>query len=264
VTRLKTLTVEGFRGIPTGALPFDGGSIVLGGGNGTGKTGFVDALEFLFTGSVSTLEGTSGLSVRQHAPHLLSDARSARVACSLVAPDAEVTRWLTGQLDAPGTVERFLREGKARTFILRRSQIQQFIHARPADRYRSMAELIGLEDLDRVEAALKRARDALLDRVLKALRRGGADLGDACNRHDLPPRSDGARRWRCPCHLAAHAGAAAMATQHNMCHAVRATTAPFTWCRRERLIGGGTLRSLPDVQTDWSGAGLSVPDVGRG
>lgn len=161
MTGLQRLDIHAFRGLTDGALPFDGGSIVLGGGNGTGKSAFVDALEFLYTGSVATLSGTQGLSLRQHGPHIHARLDESYVTAHYVDPPGCVTRRLMGPLEVSPGLEPHMDRGARLAFILRRSQLQQFIHAKPADRYRSMADLIGAEHLDRTEAALKGARDAL-------------------------------------------------------------------------------------------------------
>ncbi len=161
MTRLQRLDIRSFRGITDLSLEFDGGSIVLGGANGTGKSACVDAIEFLYTGEVGSLTGTQGLSLRQHGPHILAAAAEARVGATFADPTASVSRALSGAMTTPPELEAHLAAGARLRFVLRRSQVQQFIHAKPADRYRTMAELIGLEGLDRVEVALKRARDTV-------------------------------------------------------------------------------------------------------
>jgi hypothetical protein len=165
VTRLRRLDIHAVRGIQDLSLDFDCGSIVLGGGNGTGKSACVDAIEFLYTGSIATLVGTQGLSLRQHGAHLHASPSEAHVTGHFDDPAGSVTRRLSGQLEVPVALEKHMAAGARLAFILRRSQLQHFIHAKPADRYRSMADLIGAEDLDRAEASLKGARDALEDQV---------------------------------------------------------------------------------------------------
>lgn len=158
---LESLSVEGFRGIVRSSLPFEGGSIVLGGGNGTGKTAFVDAIEFLFTGTVGSLTGTAGLSLRQHGAHVHATPGSSCVSATFTSPPGTITRLLTGPIDMPTALDAFLIEGQRVSFVLRRAQLQEFIHARPADRYRQLADLIGADVLDKTESALKRAHDTL-------------------------------------------------------------------------------------------------------
>ncbi len=166
MTRLERLTVAGFRGIVHSELPFKGGSIVLGGANGTGKTAFVDAIEFLFTGNIAPLSGAAGLSLREHAGHVNATPGSTSVSASFADPPGEIVRLLSGPVDVPSALDSFARRGSQATFVLRRSQLQEFIHARPAERYKQLADLIGAESLDRTDNAMKRARD-LLERALQ-------------------------------------------------------------------------------------------------
>jgi len=178
VTRLWKLDVTALRGITRASLAFDGGSVVLGGGNGTGKSAFVDALEFLYTGSVSTLSGVAGLSLRLHGPHVRHDGNEARVSATYCDPDLSITRHLSGVVDVPAALETHLARGGRLSFILRRAQLQQFIHATPANRYRSMTELIGAETLDRTELAFKRAADAI-ERDVTTLEARRAEIENA-------------------------------------------------------------------------------------
>src|SRR5439155_10448258 len=72
VIRIESLEIEEFRGIRKLALQFNGKSFAICGPNGTGKSGVVDALEFIFTGNVSRLsgEGRGDVSLKEHAPHV--------------------------------------------------------------------------------------------------------------------------------------------------------------------------------------------------
>ena len=71
MSKIKRLTANNFRGVIQESLDLDGCSVVILGENGTGKSSFIDALEFYFTGKVSHLEGTQGVSTARHAPHIL-------------------------------------------------------------------------------------------------------------------------------------------------------------------------------------------------
>ncbi len=70
--RVKTLHIENFRGIREINLDLAGNNYGICGPNGTGKSGVVDAIEFCLTGDVTRLsgQGTAGLSVKNHAPHV--------------------------------------------------------------------------------------------------------------------------------------------------------------------------------------------------
>jgi DNA repair exonuclease SbcCD ATPase subunit len=161
MTRIDRLELIGFRGVVSSTIPFDGGSVVLGGENGSGKTAFVDALEFLYTGSIAALSGTTGIGLKQHGAHIRSDPQHSSVTAYFEEPEASAARWLSGTLEAGEEIEDHLRRGSKLTFILRRSQLQSFIHAKPAERYRSLAELIGLDRLDNVQSVTRRAWDVI-------------------------------------------------------------------------------------------------------
>ena len=68
--KIKSINVRAFRGIPKLELDLDGKSLILRGENGAGKSSLVDAIEFFFTGRVSHLEGTQGISLLKHGPHI--------------------------------------------------------------------------------------------------------------------------------------------------------------------------------------------------
>ncbi len=74
--RVKELHIQHFRGIPDLTIDFDTKNFGICGPNGTGKSGVVDAVEFCISGDVTRLtgQGSSELSVKQHAPHV--DART--------------------------------------------------------------------------------------------------------------------------------------------------------------------------------------------
>ena len=70
--RVQTIHIEEFRGIRKLDLDLDAKNFGICGPNGTGKSGVVDAIEFCITGDVTRLsgQGSSGLSVKAHAPHV--------------------------------------------------------------------------------------------------------------------------------------------------------------------------------------------------
>jgi hypothetical protein len=89
------------------------------------------------------------------------------VTADYVNPAGVVTRRLVNGLQTPPELEQHMMRGSQLAFILRRSQIQEFIHAKPAERYRSLAELIGADQLENTQSALKAARDAAERRLVQ-------------------------------------------------------------------------------------------------
>ncbi|MCK4724271.1 MAG: AAA family ATPase, partial [Anaerolineales bacterium] len=70
--RIKTLHIEDFRGVRNLDIDLAGKNFGICGPNGSGKSGVVDAIEFCLTGDMTRLsgQGTAGLSVKNHAPHV--------------------------------------------------------------------------------------------------------------------------------------------------------------------------------------------------
>src|SRR3954452_22356910 len=91
--RVDSIHIEEFRGIRDLTLEFGGKNFAICGPNGTGKSGVVDALEFVLTGNISRLsgEGTGELSLKEHGPHV--DSRSnpdkARVTVEITIPSLD-------------------------------------------------------------------------------------------------------------------------------------------------------------------------------
>jgi DNA repair exonuclease SbcCD ATPase subunit len=79
--RLLELEISNIRGIKTTTLKPDGANFVVWGPNGSGKSAVVDAIDFLFTGKISRLigEGTGGISLKAHGPHVDHKAEDAKV-----------------------------------------------------------------------------------------------------------------------------------------------------------------------------------------
>jgi recombinational DNA repair ATPase RecF len=51
--RIKEIRFEHFRGLPDYSCQLNGKSLVLLGGNGKGKSGIVDGIEFTFSGTLA-------------------------------------------------------------------------------------------------------------------------------------------------------------------------------------------------------------------
>lgn len=70
--QVETLTISEFRGIRSLTLNLNRKNFAICGSNGTGKSGVVDALEFVMTGSISRLsgKGRGDLSLKEHGPHV--------------------------------------------------------------------------------------------------------------------------------------------------------------------------------------------------
>ncbi len=131
------------------------------GENGTGKSSFIDAIEFYFTGKVSHLEGAQGVSTARHAPHILVGEGETSVTIEFTKNNLIVTRALDGEIEIPDELKSLHAQGSSATFILRRKNLLDFILAQPAPRYEQLAAIIGIDELDKTERSLMQTRDEI-------------------------------------------------------------------------------------------------------
>lgn len=159
--RIVRLDVQGFRGIRQ-SLPllFEGKCIMLFGENGTGKSSFVDALEKVLTGRVSTLDGPAqALSSERHGPHIGNGEYPTRI--SITFDDAGKTVVSLGSNPAtlPTAIQEYLNAARENLYILRRRQILDFIESPPRERYDLLRPFLPLTGIEAIENALRQAQE---------------------------------------------------------------------------------------------------------
>lgn len=172
--QIESLLIEEFRGIKRLHLHFNKETYAICEPNGTGKSGVVDALEFVLTGDISRLtgEGTDGITVKTHAPHV--DKRNAphkaRVVLQAFLP----------QLGKSFTLERTVSSAKTPKltpndadvivavsglanhpeFALTRREIIKYILATPNNRAKAVQALLRLEEIEKVRFSLNSIHNA--------------------------------------------------------------------------------------------------------
>jgi len=164
-TQIKKLTIEAFRGIPYLELDLEGKSLLLRGDNGTGKSSIVDAIEFFFSGKVSHLEGVQGLSLQRHGPHVSFSTSNVSIGITFDPGNITLTRSFAARPACPPQFAQYFEVAQTGSFILRRAQILEFIVSQPAERFRAIGSIIGIEELDAYELELMRLRDSLEAKV---------------------------------------------------------------------------------------------------
>jgi len=144
-------------------LELNGKSLLLKGENGTGKSSIVEAIEYFFTGKLSVFEGegTQSLSLQKHAPHKDFSTDDMNIKVTFAPDHMTLERTFKEEPEPPKKVEDYFLTAKKGTFILRRSQILKFITSVPADRFRAIASILGIEPLDNIELEMKHACDDL-------------------------------------------------------------------------------------------------------
>lgn len=173
--QIEEVRIEEFRGIRSLRLSLGSQSFCVCGPNGSGKSGIVDAIEFALTGDITRLsgEGTAGLSITRHGPHVdrRDDPDSALVELKMkdLQSGAQVT--ITRSVKKPkepkiepddDALKAVLEEmGRHPEIALSRREIIKFILARASDRSREVQSLLKLDDVDETRAALKTAANRL-------------------------------------------------------------------------------------------------------
>ena len=124
---IKSIAINSIRGIKELELPLYGKSLIILGENGTGKSSIVDALEFFFTGTISHLTNSKGLSVKSHGKHARALKSDVEVTLEFNPGGIKLTRTFSSDFPCPEQYKVMFEVAKRGTFILRRSQIMEFI-----------------------------------------------------------------------------------------------------------------------------------------
>lgn len=171
--RLLDLMVENVRGLPNIRLQPDKKNTVIWGPNGAGKSGIVDAIDFVLTGRISRLEGegTKGITLARHGPHIDHDPESAVVTATVELPGFAEPLTLTRCMARPDEVEcheeakatlaeigAIVRKGGV---ILTRRDILRYVTAEAGTRADEIQKLLNLENIEAVRDSLYRARTEL-------------------------------------------------------------------------------------------------------
>ncbi len=166
--KLESLKISHFRGIKDLSLNLSQARFGVFGPNGTGKSGVVDAIEFVLTGSITRLTGagTDELSVSKHGPHVDAGAASdkavvvvegvltssgkkfkiersvARPSKPKIAPDDEETNAALAEV------------ARHPEFALSRREIVKYIITAPGKRDEDVKALLRLDRLDAIRKSL--------------------------------------------------------------------------------------------------------------
>ena len=171
--RLLSLTVRNVRGLTELQLTMDGKNTVIWGPNGAGKSCVIDAIDFVFTGRVSRLmgEGTAGISLARHGPHIDHDPKSAIVTASIqlegIPEPFDITRCMARpkELGCPDDAKASLADMsdlmRRGGVILTRRDILRFVATEAGTRADEIQELLNLKEIDEVRRSLYRARTEL-------------------------------------------------------------------------------------------------------
>jgi energy-coupling factor transporter ATP-binding protein EcfA2 len=171
--QLIELDIHNVRGIPSLQLKPDGENMVIWGPNGSGKSAVVDAIEFLLTGKISRLlgRGTAGITLRDHGPHIDSDAQDAWVEATIRLANGGQPVKIKRCMARPGTLEADSRVKKAvepiaklaerGQLMLTRREILRFVTAEAGTRAQQIEALLELGELRTIRQGISGARNRL-------------------------------------------------------------------------------------------------------
>ena len=153
--RITEITLQAFRGVREPfTLRFDlGRSCVVLGGNATGKSSIVDAIEWYFRGTVEALNKEGRKSAIRHtgAPAELKTQVS-------VSTDGD----LGGTVDMTSRTPALIAEiGKSEFPILRGRTLVDFVEQPKGEKYKTLAELLGFDAIDELRRDLQSAKNDL-------------------------------------------------------------------------------------------------------
>jgi hypothetical protein len=168
--RVDSITITEFRGIRDLTLNFKDRNFAVCGPNGTGKSGVVDALEFVLTGNVSRLsgEGRGDISLKQHGPHV--DIRNspgrAHVKATITIPSLGKTVAIRRTVKTPTRLQvtpsdpavlEVLRQVQGHPeIVLSRREVIRYVIATPGDRAKEVQALLHLDQVEDVRINLQK------------------------------------------------------------------------------------------------------------
>lgn len=166
--KIHSLEIKNIRGIRHFQHDFQGKNAAILGANGTGKSSILDAIDFLLTGNISRLtgEGTSGISLKKHGPHVdMSRLNEDGFVQASIKLDPHGQRLLIKrrirdlelQVDpdnAKQRLEEVFRLAEQGQHMLARRQMLNFITAKPGDRASQVQALLDLEHIELTRKSL--------------------------------------------------------------------------------------------------------------
>lgn len=151
--KFEEIEIKSFRGIKDYTLESNAKSIVFCGANGTGKSSFVNAYEFLFTGQIESLTGIGEVNHDKSIIHIGDKKKDVLVTAKINGH--VIKRSLKDGLECDDELTPLVDDFKNGSFILNRKKLLKFIDAKPAHRWNESTKLINFDKYDKVEKTLE-------------------------------------------------------------------------------------------------------------
>lgn len=165
--KIHEIEISKVRGIKNVKLTPNGENLVLWGPNGSGKSAVVDAIDFLLTGKISRLvgEGTAGLSLKAHGPHVDHQPSQAIVDGRIEIPSGDgLLIRITRKMSAPSKLEceeeerkllePTLQVAQKGQHVLSRREILKYVAAEAGKRAVEVQTLLNLREIEEIRRVL--------------------------------------------------------------------------------------------------------------
>jgi len=171
--RVLELEIHNVRGIPYLSLKPSGNNFVVWGPNGSGKSAVVDGIDFLLTGRISRLtgEGTDGITLSRHGPHIDHKPEEATVRAVVQLPGSKDPVEIRRCMADPSTLEcdenmkqhlgPIMMLAKRGQHVLTRRDILRYITAKASTRAQEIQELLNITEIEEIRKTLVKVQNNL-------------------------------------------------------------------------------------------------------
>lgn len=172
-----SIEINCMRGIKNLKLNFSGKNTVIFGDNGTGKSGVIDALDFLIKGDITRLSGvgSKNLTLGKHGKYVTEDISQAWVKAIVKLPnhseEIEIKRFLNNpnilvcDSKYQADFEEISKLAELQAHYLSRREILQFINSTDQERAKNIEKLLNLYSLEKNRSMLQKAKKAIEDEL---------------------------------------------------------------------------------------------------
>ena len=154
------LTVKSFRGVNHELSLQLGNITVLKGENGTGKSSFVNAIEYLFSKDLAFLKNKT-IDTNKAAFNWAGGKNNAKI--ELKFKNKKYVRFENSKRENSSIFDDILKNTyvKNASFILNRKKLLNFIDGTQGDRYKAIMELCGIDKIDKTQSAISSSKSTI-------------------------------------------------------------------------------------------------------
>lgn len=174
---LLSIEINCIRGIKNLKLDFNGNNACIYGDNGTGKSGVIDAIDFLIKGDITRLSGvgSKNLTLGRHGKYVTENINNSWVKAIVKLPNYTEKIEIKRYLNNPGELvceakyrsefEEVSKLAVLQSHYLSRREILQFINSTEQDRARNIEKILNLYTLEKNRTCLQKAKKAIDDEL---------------------------------------------------------------------------------------------------